>query len=686
MDNLHKEPPIVPFFPFVRIWLCGPLTIEWVDTFSGLPLPTQPAIEQNKDWSVALSLLALLLCRSHRRASRDWILEQFWPESTRSTASHRLETIHSSLCKLLPHQSDGESLLHSIGRKKASGVVYQLDPYPKIWVDRDALLWNVEQAARMERFGDDPLPYWERAFELGKRGPFLMDEPYAEWAQGPRTQVEGAFRQCVHALARLYPQQHGEAGKEEALHLLRSYWLEHKTDEDVLRPLMELLGEQERYQEAEDYYQQLLAILVESDGEKPPLSLDERTRDIYTYLCTKQIQRSERGVSIPDEVVVDSTPAAVEYGAPSSLATTISQEMLLAAKESSQKERVPPSLSNRYQSQPKVFLDILAHKRNIRLALHLHKTSTAQGLLEDVMKDIHDLEDFGHHVKGHDFYNVKELLIANQLLATKIVKDQRHYEHAYTYANNAVRVAKHLEDGELIATTMYTRGCVKFEWAQFGTVQQGLLQLDQKKVREAIVDFQHVLDIAHVQRTPLHPQLQGFTCLQIGRAYSLLFDRQRRTTEIHPLAFVEQTENMISCDSIEDVYSRLVVTGTVSGLHWGAYHLNKAEILIALGMHDQALPELKRLQRLTEQTYARDETRNQAWSNVVMAETLMRMGEYQEATYILRNALATFRSINSLQNTATIVDMRSRLASSSYGSSPDVREIGAMVKEWYGGV
>jgi DNA-binding SARP family transcriptional activator len=298
MHDLHQSRSGIPSSPFVRIWLCGPMTIEWVDPYTRLPLAEQPGVVQNKDWSVALSLLALLLCQPHRRASRDWIMEQFWPESTSSTASHRLETIHSSLSKLLPRQADGESLLHSIGRKKASGVVYQLDAYPKIWVDRDAILWNVEQAARMERFGDDPLPYWERAFELSKRGPFLMDEPYADWAQGPRTQVEGAYRQCVHALARLYPQQYSEAGKEEALHLLRSYWLEHKIDEDALRPLMALLGEQERYQEAEDYYQQLLSILTEPEQEDGEHSQepDPRTRDLRIFLQEKQIQREYQQV------------------------------------------------------------------------------------------------------------------------------------------------------------------------------------------------------------------------------------------------------------------------------------------------------------------------------------------------------------------------------------------------------
>ena len=78
-----------------------------------------------------------------------------------------------------------------------------------------------------------------------------------------REQLAGYKRQCVHALARLYLARYRASGKDEALLLLRTYWQQVKTDEDALRPPMELLGEQERYQEAETYYQQCLAALTE---------------------------------------------------------------------------------------------------------------------------------------------------------------------------------------------------------------------------------------------------------------------------------------------------------------------------------------------------------------------------------------------------------------------------------------
>ncbi len=56
---------------------------------------------------------------------------------------------------------------------------------------------------------------------------------------------------------------------------------------------MEILGEQERYQEAEEYYQQLLIALAEQepDEQGQARTPDPRTQDIREYLRTKQIRR-----------------------------------------------------------------------------------------------------------------------------------------------------------------------------------------------------------------------------------------------------------------------------------------------------------------------------------------------------------------------------------------------------------
>ncbi|GCE22237.1 AfsR/SARP family transcriptional regulator [Dictyobacter kobayashii] len=284
-------------FPSVRVWLCGPFKIEWVDPETGHSIPLSEEDLCGKDASQALSLFKLLLCQPGRQAHRDWIMEQFWPEQMHSVAAHRFHNITSAFRKIL-NPPDGIPLLPSITGRKDSSSMYSLPTYPRLWVDIDALIWNVEQAARMDRFGDDSLPFWERAFALAKRGPFLAEETYAAWIKERQAMLNGSYRQCVHALWRLYIARHADAGKAEALLLLRTYWQQYRTDEDALRPLLELLGEQERYQEAEEYYHQFLVALAElgPDEDGKPHKPDQRTSDVREYLQAKQIQRERMHV------------------------------------------------------------------------------------------------------------------------------------------------------------------------------------------------------------------------------------------------------------------------------------------------------------------------------------------------------------------------------------------------------
>jgi DNA-binding SARP family transcriptional activator len=274
--------PDRPSLTHIRICTFGPLHIEWVDQ----PRGWASAIpEQNlaiKDATPALWLLKLLLSLPHRFALRDEIMEHFWPEVSSTAAAKRLDNVVYALRKLL-RPPDSTQVLLLRQASPATGNGYQLAAYPHIWVDADAFSWYVEQAARMERFGEESLSLWEAASELAARGIYLPEERYSQWAMQRRASLEGQYRQCVHRLAALYCQQ-GHRSLAELR--LRTYWQMHPTDEDVVRPLLELLGEQERYQEAEACYQQMLEALQE-ERHAP----DARTQDIAQYLRAKQIRR-----------------------------------------------------------------------------------------------------------------------------------------------------------------------------------------------------------------------------------------------------------------------------------------------------------------------------------------------------------------------------------------------------------
>jgi DNA-binding SARP family transcriptional activator len=290
--------------PLIRVTTCGLLSIETVQEVVSTdpPLaryaPLTPEQLRGRGTAPALLLLKLLLSRPKRSALRDWLMEQFCQDRD-LVADARLDNLAWLLRKLVCPPGYDEVRTHLVAHVRsvsASGNGYQLAPYPLIWVDSEALAWHVEQAARMERFGDDPLPFWERAYELAKQGIYLPDELYSDWTEIRRAKVTGMLRQSVRALARLYQERHGKAGEEEALLVLRSYWQEHPREEDVLRPLMKLLGQRECYQEALEYYERLCRLLQEDNAEPDP-----RTRDVAAYVKTKQMQRGQGRQAAPQK-------------------------------------------------------------------------------------------------------------------------------------------------------------------------------------------------------------------------------------------------------------------------------------------------------------------------------------------------------------------------------------------------
>ena len=289
----HQQVPA----PLVQISTCGLLTIEIVEKVVSTDPPLaryrSVAADQlhGRGTTPALTLLKFLLSRPERFASKDWLMHQFCQDRGELFSNVRLDNIASQLRSLLcpPAYADLRTHVVTLVRTgSGSGDGYQLAPHPLIWVDHEALAWHVEQAARMERFSDDPLPDWEHAYKLAKRGSYLPDEIYSDWTTERRGEIAGTLRQSVQALARLYLARHGQAGEEEALLLLRSYWQEHPREEDVLRPLMELLEQRECFQEALEYYERLCQLL-EAEKHQP----NKQTHDIAAFVRAKQLRRQE---------------------------------------------------------------------------------------------------------------------------------------------------------------------------------------------------------------------------------------------------------------------------------------------------------------------------------------------------------------------------------------------------------
>jgi tetratricopeptide (TPR) repeat protein len=292
--------------PLVRIFACGPFTIEILQEVPGgeaaharyAPLP--PERLHGRGPAPALTFLKLLVSQKDRYAPKDWLIEHLRGDEYLITPK-RLENIVSFVRQLLslPDGTRPAGMLRYVRASHESGDGYRLAPYPLIWTDVDALASTVRQACLLERFDDDPLTCWERAYQLASRGTYLSEEPYSQWADSRREEVEGYLQQCVHALARLLLARYGAGGEEEVLRVLRLYVTTHPTNEDALRPLMELLGKQERYQEALDAYARFEQSLEEEGLTKAGRirEPDQRTRDLADYLRLKE--REPRQIGSP---------------------------------------------------------------------------------------------------------------------------------------------------------------------------------------------------------------------------------------------------------------------------------------------------------------------------------------------------------------------------------------------------
>jgi DNA-binding SARP family transcriptional activator len=278
---LSAEP--APPAPWLRIHTLGRFQIDWVDPQSGKITPLHATKLRGQNAGTALGLFKALLSCPDRFASRFWLNEQFWPTSRQKRAEERLNDVVSTLRGLLRPDDCTKMFVHFVHGTDGRGAGFRLDAYPQLWCDADAFEWYVKHAMLLDQRGQDPIACWERAFYLAEQGHYLPEQVYEEWARQKRDYLAGLLRDCVHRWTTLLRQM---GHVDEAIMRLRSYWLEHLTDEDALRPLLDMLGERERFGEAEEYYAKARLALAE-DGQ----SFDERTTETIESVRALKIQR-----------------------------------------------------------------------------------------------------------------------------------------------------------------------------------------------------------------------------------------------------------------------------------------------------------------------------------------------------------------------------------------------------------
>jgi DNA-binding SARP family transcriptional activator len=546
-----------------------------------------------------------------------------------------------------------------------------------IWVDADAAEAMIN-AAEMPGVGSsDRIPLLEAALALFQRGTYLEHED-GIWCLGRRGELERLASRCHHWLADAYL----ATGNEKAAEQLANALLRHDPlNERAIIVLLQALYRQgfprealQTYQQAKSLYERnTLPFPAHIDTVYQKLLRDEDREPYEVNQSKRQVQETKENSIQAHERYTESQKALLQAGT-FSLDTPSAEQAELEWTITSSLPFFLKHVISQHTS-----LDLVHFRERFLTILHLHRTSTAQQTLQELSRDIHSLEQYVRHIQAEELSPLREIIYSNALLAAKIAKDQNDYILAYAYAYHAIRFASASSNDALLAVAHYLRGCVSLEWGLFGSSPHDML----KRIGESITDYQHVLKLAQESET-VHAQLRGLTMLQLSRAQGALARVMPSIPINVALDLADEATNMIARQPLENPQTCLLMTGTLSGLHQGGYHLMRASIWNMIGVPEQAIIELSHLQRLQTQTYARDETRSQAWSILTFAEALLRLGEYPEALRKTKDALVTCQAIHSLQNITMITQIYQHFLTSSYGNKAEVREIGDMLYEWYG--
>ncbi|MBV9581899.1 MAG: AAA family ATPase, partial [Chloroflexi bacterium] len=211
----------------------------------------------------ARQLLKLLLSRSGRRATRDEIIDTFWPESDPDAASSNLRSTLYALRNAL--QPDPQA--RNINLLFADRASVWLPPDAIVWTDADAFEKAVAEAFRTS----DPLPLLESA-SLLYAGEYLPDDREATWAAERRDILQRTWTELQFGLATA---NESRANVDAAVRPLERLLRADACDERAARALMTLLARHGRRSDALRVYEHLVdSLRAELDLDPSPESAE----------------------------------------------------------------------------------------------------------------------------------------------------------------------------------------------------------------------------------------------------------------------------------------------------------------------------------------------------------------------------------------------------------------------------
>jgi DNA-binding SARP family transcriptional activator/tetratricopeptide (TPR) repeat protein len=211
----------------------------------------------------ARQLFKLLLSRPGRRATRDEVIEVFWPESDPDAASSNLRSTIHAMRRALDQGGSGSGVEIVFGDR----LSVWLRPGLELWVDAEAF----EQAVAQARRSPDPVRSLEHASRFYE-GIYLPDDVFEDWSAERRDTLKRTWTQLQFELAHA-----AEAGPDPlaSLRPLERLLTADPCDERAAVELMKLLVRHGRRAEALRVYHRTAQSLREELDVGPSAELVE---------------------------------------------------------------------------------------------------------------------------------------------------------------------------------------------------------------------------------------------------------------------------------------------------------------------------------------------------------------------------------------------------------------------------
>lgn len=225
--------------------------------------------------SKALSLLKMLALKAGTPLSKDYLIEQLWPDTDPVAGANRLHgVVHALRSVIEPHRTDRCWIY-----VKNRGELYYLDLDAPIEIDVRRYRALV---ARGMRLADGHPAEAEAALEQAValyRGALFEDDPYAEYCEVERREL---LERQLGALERLATLCTAQGSEERALEHLRAAVRLAPYREDLMVRLLELLVRIGRVAEARAQFDELRQLLEREIGCAPSPALDALRKRIFS--------------------------------------------------------------------------------------------------------------------------------------------------------------------------------------------------------------------------------------------------------------------------------------------------------------------------------------------------------------------------------------------------------------------